>query len=343
MFPAALAPLSRRLCISGLLALLTACTSTSDVLTANPPAASAPVEQAVAGNGAVRVALILPLSAGGNAGTVALSMKNAAEMALAEFNSPNVQLLVKDDSGTSGGAQTAAQQALAEGAELIVGPLFAHSVGVVGAAARQRNVPVIAFSTDATVATHGVYLLSFLPETDVDRIVDFAIASGKRSFAAMLSEGAYGNVVEAEFKQVVAKKGARIVALERYPFDPAKMQAPAKLVAQAAHGADALFVPEGPEVVPLVVQTMIQAGLDTKRVQLLGTGLWDDARIFNDSRLQGAWYAASESNGYRNFSALTAPAITRIRCAPPRWPMTHSRWSRRWSRRKACSASRIRC
>ena len=121
-------------------------------------------------------------------------------MALAEFNSPNIQLLVKDDGGTSGGAQQAAQQALAEGAEIIIGPLFAHSVGVVGAAARQRGVPVIAFSTDASVAARGVYLLSFLPESDVDRIVDYAIANGKRSFAAMLSEGAYGNVVEARIQ-----------------------------------------------------------------------------------------------------------------------------------------------
>ena len=260
-------------------------------------------QPAAIGTGAVKVGLILPLSAGGNAGTVALSMKNAAEMALAEFNSPNVQLLIKDDGGTSGGAQQAAQQALAEGAEIIIGPLFAHSVGVVGAAARQRGVPVIAFSTDASVAARGVYLLSFLPESDVDRIVDYAIASGKRSFAAMLSEGAYGNVVEGEFKQVVARKGARIVALERYALDPAKMQAPAKLVAQAARGADAVFIPEGPEVVPSVAQALIGAGLDTKRVQLLGTGLWDDPRIFNDPRLQGGWYAAPDSTGFRNFSA----------------------------------------
>ena len=249
------------------------------------------------------MALILPLSAGSNAGTVAQSMKNAAEMALAEFNSPNIQLLVKDDGGTAGGAQQAAQQALAEGAEIIIGPLFAQSVGAVGQIARQRGVPVIAFSTDVSVAARGVYLLSFLPETDVDRIVDFAIASGKRSFAEMLSEGAYGNVVEAEFKQVVARKGGRIVALERYPLDPAKMQAPAKLIAQAARGADAVFIPEGPEVVPLVVQTLIAAGLDTRRVQLLGTGLWDDPRIFNDQRLHGGWYAAPDSTGFRNFSA----------------------------------------
>ena len=64
--------------------------------------------------------------------------------------------------------------------------------------------------------------MSFLPESDVDRIVDYAVASGKRSFAALLSEGAYGNVVEAEFKQAVARKGGRIVALERYPLDASR-------------------------------------------------------------------------------------------------------------------------
>jgi ABC-type branched-subunit amino acid transport system substrate-binding protein len=118
----------------------------------------------------------------------------------------------------------------------------------------------------------------------------------------MLSEGAYGNVVEAEFKQVVARKGGRIVGLERYPLDPNRMLGPARLVAQAARGADAVFIPEGPEVVPSVAQALSASGLDTKRVQLLGTGLWDDPRIFNDPRLQGGWYAAPDSAGFRNFS-----------------------------------------
>jgi branched-chain amino acid transport system substrate-binding protein len=272
-----------------------------DLFSSKPP--SAPPQQATAiGTGQVRVGLILPLSAGGNAGTVAQSMKNAAEMALAEFNSPNIQLLLKDDGGNSSGAQQAAQQALQEGAEIIIGPLFAHSVGVVGAVARQRGVPVIAFSTDASVAARGVYLLSFLPESDVDRIVNYAVSHGKRSFAAMLSEGAYGTVVEAAFKQAVARKGGRIVALERYQLDPNSMQGPARLVAQAARGADAVFIPEGPEVVPSVVQALSGAGLNLRRVQLLGTGLWDDPRIFADAALQGGWYAAADSTGFRNFS-----------------------------------------
>jgi branched-chain amino acid transport system substrate-binding protein len=298
---------TRRLCLGGLLggalALLTACAGMPDLFgTSAPPAAPTQPSTAI-GSGQVKVALILPLSAGGNAGVAAQSMKNAAEMALAEFNNPNIQLLVKDDGGSAPASQQAAQQALEEGAEIILGPLFAHSVGAVGSVARARGVPVIAFSTDASVAARGVYLLSFLPESDVDRIVDYAVASGKRSFAAMIPDNAYGSVVEAAFKQRAASRGARIVGLERYALDAAQMQTPARLVAQAARGADAVFIPDGADAVPSVVQALSAAGLDTRRVQLMGTGLWDDPRIFNEAALQGGWYAAPDSSGFRNFSA----------------------------------------
>jgi ABC-type branched-subunit amino acid transport system substrate-binding protein len=121
------------------------------------------------GNGEVRVALILPPSVQGNAGVAAQSMKNAAEMALAAFNQPNVRLLVKDDAGNPRVAQSIAQQAVAEGAEIVAGPLFAQSVRAVASVARPRGLPVIASSTDASVAARNVYLLSFLPKSDVRR------------------------------------------------------------------------------------------------------------------------------------------------------------------------------
>jgi ABC-type branched-subunit amino acid transport system substrate-binding protein len=296
---------ARRACVglalAGMLAWLAGCSGTTELLNNQPPATDLPSRTAI-GTGQVKVGLILPLSAQGNAGVAAQSMKNAAEMALAEFNSPNIQLLVKDDGGSAQGAQQAASEVLAEGAELIVGPLFAHSVGVVGQLARARNVPVIAFSTDANVASRGVYLLSFLPESDVDRIVDFAVASGKRSFAAMMPDNAYGSVVEGAFKSAVARKGARIVALERYPLDSGRMQDPAQRVAQAARGADAIFIPDGADAVPTVVQALSAAGVQPRRIQLLGTGLWDDPRIFGDPNLLGGWYAAPDSAGFRNFA-----------------------------------------
>ncbi len=136
-------------CVGGLFAaaaaLLAACAGTpqGNSFGAQP---TGPVQPATAvGTGQYKVGLILPLSASGNAGLAAQSMKNAAEMALTEFNSPNIQLLIKDDGGTTAGAQTAAQQALDEGAEIILGPLFAQTVSVVGQAARARGVPVDCF------------------------------------------------------------------------------------------------------------------------------------------------------------------------------------------------------
>jgi len=254
------------------------------------------------GEGQVRVGLVLPLSAQGNAGVAAQSMKNAAEMALAEFKSPNVQLLVKDDGGTPQGAQSAAQQAMSEGAEIIVGPLFAQSVSAVGQVARARNIPVIAFSTDASVAARGVYLLSFLPETDVRRIVEFAVTRGKRSFAALLPDNAYGAVVEAAFQQEVARRGGRVVVLEKYPINSTGMNEAVRRVAQAASQVDSIFIPDGADAVPQVAQALVNNNVNLKNVQLLGTGLWDDPRIFSTPALDGGWYAAPESAGFRNFS-----------------------------------------
>jgi len=254
------------------------------------------------GEGQVRVAMILPLSAQGNAGVAAQSMKNAAEMALAEFKGPNVQLLVKDDGGTPQGAQASAQQAISEGAEIIIGPLFAQSVSAVGQVARARNIPVIAFSTDASVAARGVYLLSFLPETDVRRIVEFAVSRGKHSFAALLPDNAYGTVVEAAFQQEVSRRGGRVLALEKYPPDANRMSEVVRRVAQAANQVDSIFIPDGADAVPQVVQALAADGVNLKRVQLLGTGLWDDPRIFSTAALEGGWYAAPESTGFRSFS-----------------------------------------
>jgi hypothetical protein len=262
------------------------------------PAGPQQQPQAV-GTGQVRVGLILPLSAAGNAGVAAQSMKNAAEMALAEFQNPNVQLLIKDDAGSPQGASQGTQQALAEGAEIILGPLFAASVPATAQLTRARGVSVIAFSTDSSVAGRGVYLLSFLPESDVNRIIDYAAGTGQRSFAALLPDNAYGNVVEAAFKQAAARKG-RVVAFEKYGAD---RSAAARTVAQALGQADALLIADDGDSVVATADALTAAGSNLRNIQLLGTGLWDNPRVFASPALQGGLYAAPDPSGFRGFAA----------------------------------------
>jgi hypothetical protein len=258
-----------------------------------------PQQPLAVGTGQVKVGLILPLSAAGNAGVAAQSMKNAAEMALAEFQNPNIQLLIKDDAGSAQGASQGTQQALDEGAEIILGPLFASSVPAAAQLTRAKGVNVIAFSTDSSVAGRGVFLLSFLPESDVNRIVEYSAGIGKKSFAALLPENAYGNVVEATFKQAVPRRGGRIVAFEKYGSDRAS---PARTVAQALGSADALFIADDGDSVVAVADALTAAGANLKNIQLLGTGLWDNPRVYASPALQGGLYAAPDPSGFRNFA-----------------------------------------
>jgi ABC-type branched-subunit amino acid transport system substrate-binding protein len=289
--------------------LLSACGSVGGTLgplsnpfATNPesPAPGGPAQQPiVAGNGQNKVGLILPLSASGNAGVAAQSMKNAAEMALAEFQNPNIQLLIKDDVGNPQGAALGTQQALEEGAEIVLGPLFAASVPSTAQAARTRNISIIAFSTDSSVAGRGVYLLSFLPESDVNRIVEYSASIGKKSFAALLPDNAYGNVVEVAFKQAVGRRGGRIVAFEKYGADRAT---PARTVAQALGQADALFIADDGDSVVATADALTAAGANLRNIQLLGTGLWDNPRVFASASLQGGLYAAPDPAGFRAFA-----------------------------------------
>jgi branched-chain amino acid transport system substrate-binding protein len=302
---------SRRRSLAGILlagagAFLAGCTAVSNYFPqSQPPGGGAPAGQpspgATIGTGDVKAALILPLTAPGNASAAGQAMRNAAELALDEAKSSNLQLLVKDDGGNPEAARLAAEQAMTEGAQIILGPLFAQSVSSVGQAARARNIPVIAFSTDTNVASRGIYLLSFLPETDVERIVQHAASSGKRAYAALIPDNPYGTVVEAAFRQDVARRGGQVVALERYAHEKAAMAGPAKNIAQVAARLDALFLPDSGDAVPDLAQMLVSNGLNTKKVQLLGTGLWDDPRILSSTALDGGEYAAPDAAGYRSF------------------------------------------
>ena len=260
----------------GALGLLAACAG-GDIGEAPQATPAPPPTTQQLGTGGTVVALLLPLGAQGNAGIVALSMKNSAELAVAEA-------------------------AVAEGAKVVIGPLFAHSVAAAAQVTRPLNIPVIAFSTDANVAGNGVFLLSFLPSGDVERIVRFEVSQNRRSFAALLPESAYGTVVEGALQQAVASAGGRVAVMERFGTDRAKMGEVARRVAPALAQADVLFIPDTPDQALQMVQMLAANGVDLKRLRLAGTGLWDDQRLYSDAMFDGAQFAAPDLSGWRTFS-----------------------------------------
>lgn len=270
----------------------------------------------------VKVGLILPLSPPGQTAVLSDLMKKAAELAIAEHNASHVQLSVKDDQSTAEGAKQAADELVAAGTEVILGPLFARSVAAVAPSARQANIPVVAFSTDRQVAGPGTHLLSFLVAPEVMRVVSYAASRGKKRFAALIPDDALGKITQASFREAVAKAGGTVTALETYPLQPNEMIEPIQRLRDAMRGIeehgdpiDALFVPGGEDVLVSLGPLLKKEGIDPAKIKLVGTGGLDYANAGRDPILVGAWFAGPDPRGWKDFSERFAKVHGH---APPR-------------------------
>ena len=253
-----------------------------------------------AGKVPVRVGLLLPFS-NGSAQTriLAASMMKAAELALFDAGNPNIILISADEGSTPESAAAGARSLLAQGAEVIVGPLFSASVNAVAPLARDRAVPVISFSTDKAVAGNGVYLLSFQPENEIHRIISYAAAQGHKNFAALVPASSYGQHITDAMKEQAAADGAAVVDIET--LDPATQAASIKAV--AASNADAVLIAAGGTALRELAPSLAADGLDTSKVQILGTGVWYDPANNAETALEGGIFAAPAPNAADAFNA----------------------------------------
>jgi ABC-type branched-subunit amino acid transport system substrate-binding protein len=206
---------------------------------------------------------------------------------------------------------------IAEGAQLILGPLLAAEVDAVKPVAGEAKINVIAFSTATQLAGDNVFLMGFLPRQEVVREVSFARESGASRFAALTPNTEYGRVMTDALRDAVAQAGGTIVKTET--FDPRTADAgPAvqRLLGSAAPpsatpgaappvpsaaGFDALLLPEGGETLKQIARRLKQAGIAEPQVRLLGSGLWDDPSIAGEPALYGGWFAASPPDLRREF------------------------------------------
>jgi ABC-type branched-subunit amino acid transport system substrate-binding protein len=250
------------------------------------------------GSGPVRIGLILPLTGQGAFATVATALRNAADLAISEFDQPGITVLVKDDRGDAAAAREATQQAIAEGAELILGPLTAAAVQSAAQVTRSANRPMIAFSNDISVAQPGVYLLSFPPQSDVQRVMGFAAGRGKKAVAALLPEGALGNVMAAEHQQSAASLQMTVGPVVRYA--PGRAADAARQLAGQLSGVDCLLTSDLTDAMARTADGLAAAGI--RGVQMLGTGLWNDLSVLQKPALQGGWFAAPEAQGFNSFA-----------------------------------------
>lgn len=303
--------------------------------------------------GPIKVALLLPLS--GADAALGQALLDAAQMALFDVGDDRLMILPRDTAGTPEGAVAAVEAVLSEGAELILGPLFAASVRAVAPLARAGNVPIVAFSTDRSVAGGGVFLMGFTPDQQVERVVAYAARQGLTRFAALAPATPYGTAVVDALNRAAALHGGDVVQVERYDPEVGDVSETVRRLADyerrraalerqrgllAARGDDvsktalrrlerldtigdlgfdAVMLPEGGNRLRAVAPLLPFYDIDTGKVRLLGTGLWDEPGLGAEPALVGGWFASTPPDSaaafqerFRAFYGRTPPRISSL-------------------------------
>jgi ABC-type branched-subunit amino acid transport system substrate-binding protein len=229
------------------------------------------------------VALIVPLT--GEDGPVGTSISNAARLALLDSGNQSIDLKIYDS--TQGGAAAVTARAIADGNQLILGPLLAEDVRAAAPVARGAHVPVIAFSNDESVAGNGVYLLGFTPRQSISRVVQYARARGAQRFGGLVPNGVYGERAAQALTASLRASGGTLGAVESFGRSTAGVRTAVNAL-NAKGRFDAILIADSSRIAALA-SAGIKAG-----PRLVGTELWaNDRTIGTNARLRGGWYAAA--------------------------------------------------
>ncbi len=277
-----------------------------------PPTMPGPVT-AVPDVGPVKVGLLLPLS-GANA-ELGQAMLQAAQMALYDLGDPRLTLVVRDTQAL-GGAAGAAQQLVADGARLVLGPIFSAEVTQVSPTMRAAGVPLIAFSTDSAVAGNGIYVMGVLPSLQVERVTGYAAAHGLRRIAVLAPSNAFGQAIVAALHSAAPRFGAAVATTGYYDPAAADLTDPVRrLNPGGTPQFDALMIPEGAPRLTQIAPLVPYYDIDPTQVRLLGTALWDNPALANEPALIGGWFAAPGQQQWKSFAQRYR---TLYRGEPPR-------------------------
>ena len=287
-------------------------------------------------NAKYKIGILLPLS--GRRELLGRELLDAAQIAVFDLADKDFVIYPFDTKGTEAGAAAAAQEAVRTGVDLILGPLLASSVRAVRPVAASAGVSVVAFSNSHEVAGDGVFILGFVPQQQVDAIVDYAVGEGLYRYAVLAPNDAYGRAVVAAFKGAIAEHEAEIVRLEYYDAAATDFSRPAKAIADydRRHKAlleqramlearddevskqtlkrlekldtlgdvafDAVLLPGRGQQLKAIASLLSFYDVDQPAVRLLGLSNWaQTANIEAEPSLSLSWYAAPPRNERESF------------------------------------------
>lgn len=267
-----------------------------------------PGPSAGSGSGKVQVALLVPAGSGqASDALLAKSLENAARLAMADLSNVQVDLRVYETAGSPAQAAAQAQKAVAEGAQIILGPVFAQEANAAGVAAAPAGVNVLSFSNNTDIAGNNVFVLGPTFDNTAKRLAAFAVKQGKGKIMIVHDRNTAGEIGKAAIDRGVRASGGSVVAVGNYEFSQNGVVTAAPAIAKTAKdtGAQSIFLTaDSAGALPLVSQLLADNGLSPATAQFIGLTRWDiPTATLGLPGVQGGWFALPDPALYAQFQS----------------------------------------
>lgn len=285
----------------------------------------------------IRIGVLLPLS--GPDAIIGKALLNASILSVLDSHDQRLLLLPHDTKGTAEGAISAVTALMEQNPDLIIGPLFSHSITAIKGITAKAGVNVIGFSGDYNVAGDGVFLMNFPIKAQVERVIRYASEKGYARFATLTPDTAYGIRALETLSATLTHLNRELTAIEFYSPDSNKLVTPVKNIAHYNERRknytreikflknlgedddfaqemldelknsetigniefDAILLPEGGALLTTITAWVSYYEIDPAKIKILGTGLWDDEMLFHEPQLYGGWFAAPDHSTSAEF------------------------------------------
>ena len=262
------------------------------------------------GAGAVRVGLLVPYgSAAAGDDLLARNLEQAARLSAADISDLDIAITVYNTGGTPAGAATAAETAIREGADVIVGPLRSDAAAAASVAARGR-VNILSFSNNTEIAGGNVFVLGNTFENTARRLVTYAASQGRSRVVILHAQNLAGEIARDAILEALPLAGATLSGTIAYEFSASGVVDVLPEIIETVRSTDAnaiILTSDATGALPLFAQLLPENGLDTTEVRLIGMTRWDTpAQTLELSGLQGGWFALPDPQAAANFEGRYA-------------------------------------
>lgn len=256
----------------------------------------------------VKVALLVPYgSSSAGDENLARSLENAARLAVADLGSDRIQLTVYNTAGQAGTAASAANQAAADGAKIIVGPLRSDAANAAAVAVRDNNLNVLAFSNNASIAGGNMFILGNTFDNIAKRLMRYAGTQGRTRMVVVHPRTSFGQIANSAVVRATSGTNVSVVGTRSFEFSQEGIVGAIPGIAATIKNSDAnavMLTSDSTGALPLLAQLLPEQGVSPSVVKYLGLTRWDiPSQTLTLPGVQGGWFALPDPTLSARFSS----------------------------------------